>query len=381
MQTILWPLQSKTYVAGGVDTIPLRDIPPTLFGRIVHVAGIDYDVVMTPTYTTAPTVIGTNNLVQACDIWDGQKYVFQGGFNEARVLDYLQNGKLRIPDPDADTASDTARYFRRSVKWGPPQLHGGLDHGGTDYVYPAAALANGEVRLTYGALTDISADTTACTGTIFPYAKLVLLDEIRIPPAYSFGNYQSGAADFYIQGKALWENLALCDDAAMSAIEVNEYATINCDLGFGDIVPGVRASALNAAFHDAMQAGHITTLTGQSVAASDDNAKGVNAASPTALTGASAIVQPVLFASRSEKLTKLPLASSSARVRWTGSSTASYVLMGRVLAQPPAVVGAIVTKALQVLGRSETDIRIKTDSKDPYKGPLTEFMPWKVSLR
>lgn len=377
---IAWPLPSKTYSAGGQDTIPLRDLPKTLFGRIAHLAAIQYTVVIDPVFTTAPTVIGTNNVVQACDVYDGAMYRFQGGFNELRIKEFLSAGRLRIPDPDSDTASDTNRYFRRIWHVGPPHLAGGYDAGGSDFLIPCAALENGEVRLQYGALTDISADTTAMTGTVQVTAILQLLDEVRIPPAYQFYYLSLNAADVNIAGRALYESVTLCDAATMTALTAGDFSNITLDLGYGDVVPTVAAATLGDMYADAMDGGHIPSIAGEPAAASDDNAKGVNSGTPTALTGAYRIAQPVLFQRKGGKLTKLLKADSVARLRWSGSNTSAYLLIGRVLEQSPAVAGQMAARALSNLGRQQKGVKVKTLSKDTYNGPYGAFMPLKVSV-
>ena len=377
----LWPLPTKSFSAGGQDVIPLRDLPKTLFGRICHLAAIVFAVTLTPTFTTAPTVIGANNVVQACDVHDGTMYRFQGGFNELRLKEYLSLGRLRIPDPDADTASTGARYFRRIWHVGPPHMRGGVDNGGTDYVIPTAALTDGECRITYGALTDISADCTAATATIKVSAALSLLDEVRVPPAYQFYYQSLNAADVSLPGRALYETLALCDNAAMAAITAGDFATFNLDLGQGDIVPAVPSEILGEMFNDVKQAGHLTSMAGEPVAANDDNAKAVNGSTPTALTTAYRIVQPILFTPKDAKLSKLPKADNTARLRWSGSQTSGYLLIGRILESSPAVSGQLAAKALTNLSRvPRGEPKVKTDSKVDYKGPNGTFMPLKVKV-
>jgi hypothetical protein len=377
---VRFPLPTKTFTAGGQDVIPLRDLPKTLYGRICHLAAIVFTVTLTPTYTTAPTVIGTNNIVQSCDIYDGQMYRFNGGFNEMRLKEFLAVGRLRVPDPDADTASATARYFRRVWHVGPPQMAGGQDNAGTDFVIPCAALTDGECRITYGALTDISADTTAATGTIAVTAVLSLLDEVRIPPAYQFYFQTLNAADVNLPGRAMYESLAMCDAATMSAITAGDFGNFTLDLGFGDVVPTVASATLGDAFADDRQGGHIPSLAGEPAAASDDNAKGVNAATPTALTTAGRIVQPILWTPNKGKITKLLKADGIARLRWSGTQTSGFLLIGRILEQPPAVSGAMAQKALNNLGRASKGTKVKTLSKVDYKGPNGAFMPLDLSV-
>lgn len=88
----------------------------------------------------------------------------------------------------------------------------------------------------------------------------------------------------------------------------------------------------------------------------------------------------MLWSPTNQRITKQPLAESVARLRWDGSQGTATILIGRTLPQPPTVVAASLGKAIGRLNLKAKSPRIKTHSKEDYKGPLGEFMPWKVSV-
>jgi hypothetical protein len=379
MQLYPYPLQTRTFTAGGQDVIPLRDLPKTLFGKVAHLVKVTFDNILTPDVGggALPTIVGTNNLVVQADFWDGSLMRFQGGFNHMRMKERLHFGGIACPDPDADTADTVARYFRRTLHMGPPQYIGAP----SDFAVPCAALENGEIRLRYGALADISANAVAATtGQIFPTAWLLLLDEVRIPPAYSFTFQTATSNDLTLPGRSLYSELALLNSGTFDAIAAGDFGSISVNFGYGDAIPAVRASVLSAHFQDTFARGNVDAVQGEPVAASDDNAKRVNPATPTAVAAQLADLQPVVFQGHGAKITKLPRAESAVRLSWNGAQASGVVLMGRILEQPPTVVGQIANRALGQLRRPHKAIAVKTVSKKAYEGSHAPFMPWKVAL-
>ncbi len=368
-------LKSLTYAAGGDDTVELSKIPKQLFGRLVHLVAIEYAVAMTPTYSTAPTTVGVNNLLTKCDFFDGKMLRFEGGFNHLRAKERMAYGRVAIPDADTDTASGTGRYFRRFCTLGPDNMAGFP----TDNVIPAGMLENGELRIKYGALTDISADTTACTATVRVTAWVTLLDEIRIPPAYQFRFQTAGAADVALQGRAAYESIALLNSGSFDAIGAGDFADITLDLGGGSIIPGIQAEDLQAAFLYFRGIGDVGGFMGEPEAASDDNHKIVNRGTPTALVGGAQDLQMVLFSGPGAKLSKLHVAESVAKLAWSGSQPTAVVLTSRFLAQEESQVAANIAAALGKL-KAKGSMLPKTLSKRPWTGPLIDFAPWAVKV-
>jgi hypothetical protein len=368
---MLWNLPTQTYTAGGYVTILLGQLPKQVFGRISHIRRFIFDVVLTPTFTAVPTTVGNNALVNRVDFHDGRIMRWAGGFNTMRAHERLCTGNIRVPDADTDPASTNSRYYRRVLHVGPPNMAGGL----SDFQIPTGVVDSGYLALTFGALTDISSDTTACTATIKVAVELELMDEIRVPPAYVFQVIPANSATVPIPGRALYCSLSLFKSTAYGAWSAGDLANIRLDMGQGDVVPSIPAQLLTAAFNDDMARGD-WTFGGEPSAANDDNNKQVNHASPTALAAGSQDLQMVWWSRQGQKLTKLQLAESFATLYWSGTATSALVNIGRILPQSPSVLSAYMNAALAGAKRSlAVAPQFKTVSKRPYDGPLKEFMP------
>jgi hypothetical protein len=380
-QQIQYVLPSVTWSAGTSGTQTLRDLPKQYLGRLCHLWKLTFGIVMTPTFTTAPTTVGHNNLFSTVDFWDGSIYRFQGGLNHMRAKERLSAGRVRIPDGDV-AASGSARHFRRVLHVGPPHLAASP----SDWIIPTGMLENGELRYKHGALTDISADTTANTATMRVAAALILMDEIRIPPAYQFTNQAVSAGDVGISGRALYESISIIRNSSFGNFAALDIQDVRVDLGSGDVVPTVRASDLQAAFQDDFNAGEIGPFQGDVEHATLDATGKQVVRTPIGSAntlGAGAIdLQAVLWTPPDGRLSKMFLAESIVRMRWNGAanSTGPQVITGRILPQVPSVAAQLGAKALGRLGRSPKSVLPKTLSKKGYAGPYLEFFPWQVKV-
>lgn len=371
-----WSLPSKTVVAGSTDTIEGKLLPKTLFGEICHHAQLNITVDFTPTYTTAPTFLGNNNVYTKFDFFDGSLNRFTGGLAALRNFERYAEGSNINADADQDLASASQRTIRRTMHTGPSNYAG----SDSDFAIPCGMLDNAEWRLQCGALTDISTDTTVLTGTLRPTAGLVLLPaEVRIPPVYERKTSSATGADTQMQGRALYDSIFLTD-VDQSTIAAGDVAAINLDLGKGLIVPGINARDVLSMFLADKRRGDFSNIMGEPAAAGDDNIKQVNRASPTALVGAIADLQPVLWSPPGGMLTKRPIAESSARLYWGGTDTAMTVYTAKFLPQGKSAIGAAIAKAFSKLPFKPKTARVKTLSKRPYDGPYVEFMPWIVEV-
>jgi hypothetical protein len=371
----LHQLPSVPFAAGGAVNISLKDLPVAVRGRIPHLKAVIFEAEFAPTFTTAPTTVGHNNIVTTMDFWDGRVSRFVGGFNVVRFHERFNTGKNRIADADTDAASTGTRYIRRVLHMGPPQAA-----GENDFVIPTGALQAGEIRLQFGALTDMSADTTAMTGTIRPYAVLEVLDEVRIPPAYQTQRINLNASDSVQPGRALLVNMALLDSGSFGAIAAGDFGSFRVDTGLGEVVSGIPGEVLTAQYHDDFEAGDFGGFSGEPRGTNDDNVKAVNRASPTAIGPAASDLQPILWMKPGTKLSKLPVAETNVRLQWDGSQQSGVLMLSRILPQPPSVLAAIGGAALKAINRTQKDFRPKTLSKKPYGGPLVEFMPYVVKV-
>lgn len=370
-----YKLPSKTFAASGHDPILLNALPKMVYGLIAHVWKFSFNLIFTPSFVTPPTTVGNHNVVKAIDLWDGKVIRFRGGFNHLRAKERLSSGRVRVPDADTDTATDNARVVRRTLHMGPPNFS-----KPSDFATPCGIFANGELRLTWGSLADISPDATQCTGTLRSVAWLELLHEIRIPPIYEWFFSGAAAKEALLSGRAAYESVALLDSDSFGAIANGDFGAITFDPGGTPLVGSVPAYDLTAAYLDDYAPGEVGVFAGEPEAASDDNGKVVNRATPTALTAAPNDLQPVVWSIPNQKISKLRVAEASALVRWNGSQSTATVIGGRILPQVDTVAASYGALAAQAIQRTPGTMVPKTLSKQPYKGPMLDFMPWKISI-
>lgn len=379
LQAIPFPLKSPTVTAGGSDVVTLDTLPNQIFGGIAHVIGFLFRCRITPTFTTAPTVFGLQNLVSRLTFNNGLNNAFDGSFNSLRIHEVLENGKVLCPDPDTNSGTGNGFYFERYLSIGPSNFAGSP----SDFMLPAAAMKNGNIQFQFGALTSISADTTAYTGAIEVIALLAPMDEIRIAPAHERNSYTFGAAEYTVQGRALYCDVGLQSGSltTVTAITAGQIGNVSVDTGRG-AVSAVSAQALTGFSRYLLASGDITQLQGEPAAATDDNANEVNSGTPTALQSTAANIQPVIVSPLDSRITKLSyLSEAGLRLRWSGSLTSGLVHVGRIVAQPDTARAALAAKALAELRMNPRGLKAKVLKGDGMQsGPRADFMPYSVKV-
>lgn len=375
-QLIPYALPDVTWAAGGRAQTSLKDIPPTIQGRHVHLVGIDWEVDVDPTFTTAPTVQGLNSVVASLKISDGRNQRFDGNFNYLRVFEALENGGPALhPDPDLTSGSGNNFYFGRSWKAGPEVFEGAP----TDFAIPVAALKNGVISYTFGALTDISADTTAATVTLRATAQLLLLDEVRVPPVVERLAFDANSKDVVLQGAALYPFLAALNSSGVDAIAAGDFGAFTVIGSKGEIISNIDAEVLGRSYAGQMASGIFSLVQGEPRASTDDNHQTVTSGS---IAKSTAAIQPVLWCTPNALLTKIVAETDSGlRVKWSGSQASGVLLATRILEQPMTAIATVAAAALQGTGRSISALEPKTLSKKPYSGPRPAYMPYKVTAR
>lgn len=382
-QLVPYPLPSVTFAASGNATVTLRDLPKMLYGRIAHLAAITFEMSF-PVTTGLTLSSGTatpfelQNLVNRLEIFDGTTNRFIGDFASLRFREAFENrGNVLAPEPDA-VATTEAATFMRTWHVGPQ----GFEGAPSDFLLPCGALENGEIRMGFGAITDIDANVTAVVCTISPTAWLVPLDEIRVPPVYEWTRVAAGAADVNLTGRALYAYLGISENNAFGALTSLDHANVQVDTGTGQVVPNIHAAILSNAYLALQACGSLAIVVGDQRAATADSAKEVNPATPTALQASSLRLTPVLWAQPNQRITKLvALAESVLRVRWSGANTTGTIHAGRILEQTEPAISVMAGKALGRLGLANRGIKVKTLSKEAYRGPRPEFMPFSVKVR
>lgn len=372
-----YQLPSPVFTAGGQWTQPLQNLPKQLFGRLAHVASLIFSCSETLTFTTKPTIPGSNNIALKADVFDGSILRFQGGFNTLRMKERLQSGGYRLAEVEANGATGVVRWVQRVLHFGTPQSMGFP----TDFLIPCGMLTSGEIRFGWGNLTDFSADTTVAAATVRVVAKLGLLDELRIPPAYQFQSQAFSASDFIITGRGLYTEIGIYNTNFVTPFAAGDLGNVTLDAGYGFIVPTINARDLNISFNDDFNRGGVQANMGEPGSATDTANKMTNLLSGgtnTAMTAQDFDLAPILWMPPDGRLSKCFWAESQLRLRWDGSKTSGTVGYGRILSQPAAIVAQNIQKALAGTNLTAKSWAPSTLSKKPYTGPLLEFMPWKV---
>ena len=374
MPSIRHALRSPVFAVGGNDPVSLEALPTRVFGRIAHLLGFVIDVTVTPSYTTAPTIAGIHSLIKSLVFFDGiGERLNLSGF-DIRLMEILENGRRVIPDPPTNNGTGNAVTFRLVVGLGPPNYAGSP----SDFMLPCAALKNGELRFTFGALTDYSADTTALNSVNIRLGALVgaLDNEIRVAPAFERRAFNYSTNDALIQGNALYcaVGIAKQNYAAFAAGDLNEI-TIDGGQGASN---SVLASTLEAAAHFDLRAGHVTQLAGEPRNANDVDARTINLGTPTAIAPSDRTIQAVCVSPDETRISKILYeATSGLRIKYTGTFTTPRILVGRILEQPRASAAAIAARAIAELRLpAPKSAKVKTLSKMAYSGPREAYLPW-----
>lgn len=364
-QSIAYPLKSSAYSASGSDSIDLSVIPTKIDGRFVHVESIDFNVAATPTLSsgsTGPDAIQKS--VARVTLRDGVRTHFDDSFATLRAFEMLERGVIAA---EANTASsgDTVTY-KRSWNLGAPLMDGAP----SDFLMPAAAFKGASIDIVYAALAAIT-NLTALTQTIQPIARLVLLDEVRLPPmverrAISVSNEQ------VFGGQALHLFLGLAKSNAFGTMATGDYTDAQV-LGAPVETRSVRLADLERLFHEQMRVGGFSQVHGEPLSAADADPKAPNG---TAIANATSILAPLVWCPVDGRISKVWCRSDvNLRVKWSGSQSAAYLLDHKLLPR----MGDLGTKygALmeQGLGLRLGSPRIKTISKGEYSGPIPQYMP------
>lgn len=377
-QLIKQQLASFALVAGGNNVVKLRDLMTQADGRIAHLVGFLIEVAMSPTYTATPTQAGLRNVLNLIEFFDGRQIRTRATGNSLRQHNRLENGWQVGGDPKIAAAMSTnPRYLRTYLGVGPARFAGSP----SDFALCNALLMNGELRINVGQLTDLSADTTALTGTIIVTALIAPLDEVRVPPFYERQTYQI-TSDDRLGGKGLYSTIGVSKSSAYGAFAAGEYGAALLETGTFSVVPNVNPSILGAAFNFEMGNGAIGGVQAEPINATHDtNQRDPDYSGVTATLAGIADLQPLLFCQPGCRISKVAARVDNAmRIKSSGTVTSGLLAhVGRFLPQGPDVIDALKAEVERNLNIS-TKARPKTLSKDDYKGPYLAYMPWALKV-
>lgn len=358
-----------------------RDLDLFIDGQPAHLIGYTLSVSLTPTYTTTPTLVGLMKGTFAnVQFYDGRQIRLNCNGMELRNFERLEYGRLVNPDPkQAAAMSGNPRYFARHIPIGLPLFQGNP----SDFAIAVANLQNGELRITTGALTDYSADTTAVVGTIEVIAHLIKLDgEIRIAPIVERQVY-SLTPDDRLTAAGLYPFVGMADTSSYGNFAAATLGAFTVEAGTFPMVLGVNAPSLGRAFHAQMASGLLGGVQAEpGHATHDTNQRIPDYTGTTAIAAQGADFQPIVWSAPGCRISKVAANVRSAmRIKWSGSKTSNgLVHVTRILPSSDQLIAGQVREASQVLNVQVRDFNLKTISKKAYNGPLRPFMPYAAKL-
>jgi len=360
-------------------TINLKDLEQRIIdNRYAHLLGFMIELKLTPTFTTAPTLVGNHACISDIEFSDGQDVLFKGDGNALRMFERLENGGNRIGDVLAQTSTNP-RFMRKFLMLGPTSLDGNP----TDFARPAAEFVNGYLKLTCSALTDISADTTVATLTADVAAIMAPYDELKFPAKYQRKVDANTGTGMKITGEAAYAFLAAVKNSTYGSFVSNDFGRVTVRTGRNRVVANVDAEVLAAVYNGQFARGSLDQVQGEPRDATYDvNARQVNQATPTALAAGTPDLQPVLWMPPSSRLSKLTArVSEQLIVDYAGSLAATaFWLSGRFLPHQPDSVDQRARKVAATLDISGGKPTAKTLSKKGVRAsPMAKY--WTYSMK
>ncbi len=384
-QLIPFKLTGKTYDAGNNFSIPLDQLPVRgVDGRPLALVKVILEATLTPSFTTAPTVIGQNNIVKQLSFNDGRatRFNYPGGFNDVRFFERLENGRLPYADAPTNNGTGNPIYFKRVITMGPPRMAGSPG----DFMVACSALKGGSIDGVWGALADLSADATAATGSIAAIAMLAYVDDIPVAPFYE-RKRQAISNDQLISGPAAYAFLGLANSTALDAFASNDLGDVSVSVGSGALFSGIAAELLAHAYNEDFAAGAIGGLVGEPRNATYDvAARIVNLGTPTALMAQAFDLQPILWVPPGCRMSKIVARTkSNLQISTSGSQASGTVAyLGRFLEQGSEQLAEIARESASGLGVTlgAGSFKPATLSKAPLRNAVNAgIMPFKGKLR
>jgi hypothetical protein len=349
-------------------------LPAMLRNEVAHAIALVVETSTTPTFTTAPSVIGQANALRSVQIrGDGGRVMVDAQGPDLRALEAYENsGRLVAPDPDLNGGTGSTFYDVRCIDFGPGEFLGNP----SDFAMPCVLLKTGVLEAEAPALTDISADTTACTVVQRVYALLIGLDSVRIPPKVETRTYTVGGNTLELGERALYTSLFMLKSAAHAAIATGDFSALTLDDRNGNVFNNISTAILQRAFQVQMGVGQFSPIQGEPRAATDDNSKIVNGATPTALVSPSPAYQPVLWSAPASRITKVEV-EGPIKLRWTGSQASAYIALRRIMPRGEKEATDLAVIVFNELNLKFKGGKVKTLSKLPFGRPdRIEYMPW-----
>jgi len=362
--------------AGARRTFKLRDLDKRIDGRIAYLQRVTLRSILTVSFTAQPGVVGHNNLFKKITFapFGGSQVRASLSGNALRMFERLENGKAKVGEA-IQTTTGSPRHFSRVIEMGPANAA-----NPEEFAICCAGMVDGTLEVEFGALTDISADTTAMSGTVQVIAEYIVRDnELVVGPTYE-RREDFVAMGEILTGEQLLMTLGLVNSSSYDALAAGDIANVTLETGRFNPINSVPAEALTACFNHDFAPGEIGAIQGEPEDATDVHQRQVNLASPTAIAAQTADLQPIWWSGKDSYITKAGVyCPNQFKLLWSGSQTSTGTgrLTGRALPLEASEVQRVVDTACRELGIVTGAPTVKTLSKEPFKGPawLRRFMP------
>lgn len=375
-------LQVPAWASGQPFTVPLSSLAPIQYGGDAHLAYVDIHVAITPTLSSgALTALEAQNVIASLTFDDGlglQRINALTG-PQLRVAEaFLNGGQLVTPDPDDAATTERMDFVRRLFLF-PPTMAG----DGHDGLFPVAALKAATISGTWGTAAAMDANMTDQTITVQMKAGVVAkYGEVIAPPAFVQRGFAPAATDFPIPGVGIHTHLGIANAAALSAITAGDFANHTLTGASGVILNNQPGHQLTRQFNADYGNGPLRAFQGEPSAATDDAPKVVNGGTPTALTPAPAVFNPLLWPTKNGLITKQRGVSNGSLLHhWSGTQGTAWLFSAMLLNQTPEAQAKIIAAYRTATGKRQlTPGKTKTLSKRDYTGDRSAYLPFAVKV-
>ena len=354
-------------------------MPAMIRGMVGHCFGYLVEEICTPTFSTAPTQVGLAAALNRLTIKaENSRVAIDLTGPDLRALEMYENrGQIVSPEPDLNSASTNPFYSSRLALFAPPGYRGSPK----DFVLPNFLLAAGSVEPNQAVKTDISADCTAGTVRRIVTALCVALDRVRIGPKTEAKAFNAGGNVLELGERCLLSSLMLTEVLAhTTAFTAGDYSSFTLDDRKGNIYNGVDAAQLTRLFWAQNGTGQFGHIQGELRAATDDNLKVVNGATPTAIASPGALYQPLVWPGNGASINNVE-PEGPFKLSWPGSVATGHFIARRIFPRSQQEAHELATQVFQGLNLPYKGAAIRGAGRGPYVGPRPEYQAWDFLYR
>lgn len=378
-QPVIQQIEADTNYSGTARTVTtkLNKLQEDLGKQHQHLIALVLELDLTTLTLSAGTVTPDelNLVLDRIEFNDGRQARFVGTGKDLAALERYESGGRRFAEP-ITTASGSTMQLRRVISVGPPRMAGSP----TDFAIPNAMLQKGFLSVRFAAMTAVDAAVTAMVISYKVAAICIAMDELRIPP-FVERKVVPVSADDTIMGERLLLFGAYGNDTAWGAIAAADFAAMTVKTGKVEVLSGVDASLVNAAYNHDMAMGQVGGNVGDARSAGDLAAREINPGTPTALQASGAVIQPVVYCQPGGRITKVP--ARIARVlglKYSGANTGSVFAMTSVLPQTPENVDDYASQCAEATGEG-LELKLKLTQGGKFRNADARYLPYALKKK